>query len=207
MLVTLADARANAGDAAARELLAALGQAVARPASEGARLAAAEAARRTSQAMAARFLGDAPACDPTLRPKVPDFGKGRPLTLGERKSLARKRDRSLIARVLRDPDAAVIRILLGNPALTEDDVVRLSARRPIVPGVLEQVAKHARWSQRYRVIVALVKNPHTPTEVAVRLVPQLRRQDARDVARSQELAASLRLACRERSRKRSESIH
>ncbi|MGD8863380.1 MAG: hypothetical protein PVI30_25425, partial [Myxococcales bacterium] len=62
--------------------------------------------------------------------RVPEFGKGRVPSLGERKALARRNDRDLITRVLRDPHPDVIRILLGNPALTEEDVVRLCARRP-----------------------------------------------------------------------------
>ena len=63
--------------------------------------------------------------------RIPDFGVGRPLTLGERKSLARRPDRDLIARVMRDPNPDVIRILLNNPGLTESDVVRVCARRPV----------------------------------------------------------------------------
>jgi hypothetical protein len=128
--------------------------------------------------------------------RLPDFGKGRPLTLGERKSLARRRDRNLIARVLRDPHPDVIRILLGNPALTEEDVVRLCARRPVTPEVLREIFASTRWIVRYRVRRALVLNPFTPLDVAMQLAAHLTDQDARLVADSGELSDPLREACR-----------
>ncbi len=130
--------------------------------------------------------------------RVPDFGLGRPLTLGERKSLARRGDRDLIARVLRDPDPSVIRILLGNPALTENDVVRLCAARPLPPLVQREVFRSPRWVTRYRVKLTLVLNPYTPLDVALQLVLHLSRQDQHRIAHSEDLSGVLRDACRRR---------
>lgn len=130
--------------------------------------------------------------------------RGRPLSLGERKSLARKRDRNLLARVLRDPDPAVVRILLDNPALTELDVVRLCARRPVRPEVLAQVFQHARWVLRYRIRLALALNPHTPETITLQLLPHLTQGDLRSVAQSGELSERVRAAC---SLPRQRSLH
>src|SRR6188474_407470 len=55
---------------------------------------------------------------------------GRPLTLGERKSLARTRDREQLLLLTRDPHPAVVAILLDNPHVTESDVVRVATARP-----------------------------------------------------------------------------
>lgn len=130
--------------------------------------------------------------------RVPDFGMGRPLTLGERKSLARRGDRDLIARVLRDPDPSVIRILLLNPALTENDVVRLCANRPLPPQVQREVFRSPRWVTRYRIKVTLVLNPYTPLDVALQLATHLSRQDQRRVTNAEDLSGVLRDACRKR---------
>jgi hypothetical protein len=91
--------------------------------------------------------------------RVPDYGKGRPLTLGERKSLARRPNRKVLERVLADPHPAVIRNLLANPKLTEMDVLKLVSRRPLMPEVLREVYHDRRWGRRYRIKVALVRNP------------------------------------------------
>jgi hypothetical protein len=123
-----------------------------------------------------------------------DARGGRPLTLGERKSLARGRDRQALARALRDPHPGVTRILLENPSLTEDDVVRLCATRPIAPETLREVFQQRRWSARYGVQLALVKNPACPLDVAVQLASQLRRKDAREVAAAEDLRTEVRQA-------------
>ena len=128
--------------------------------------------------------------------QVPDFGRGRPLTLGERKSLARTRDRLMIGRVVRDPHPDVVEILLENPSLTEDDVIRLASRRPIAAGVLRQVFGCVRWAVRYRVRRTLVLNPCCPTDVAVQLGYHLSASDARLVASSPDLGPKVREACR-----------
>jgi hypothetical protein len=132
--------------------------------------------------------------DPALRRSL-QTGKGRPLSLGERKSLARRRDRNLLARAMRDPHPDVVRILLDNPALTELDVVRLCAQRPVLPEVLALVFAHARWIVRYRVRLTLALNPHTPEELALQLLPHLTASDLRAVARSGDVSARVRDAC------------
>jgi hypothetical protein len=132
--------------------------------------------------------------DPALR-RTRKAGKGRPLSLGERKSLARRRDRNVLARALRDPHPDVVDILLDNPALTELDVVRLCAQRPVQPEVLTLVFGHARWIVRYRVRLTLALNPHTPEEIALQLLPHLTATDLRAVARSGDVSARVREAC------------
>lgn len=124
---------------------------------------------------------------------------GRPLTLGERKALARRVDRRSVDRALRDPHPDVLRILLGHPVLTEPDVVRLAARRDVPRSVLREVFLSSRWVRRPAVRRALVKNPRTPLAAAVALAPLLDAGDAREVASSPSLDARLRGAC-ERAR-------
>ncbi len=102
-----------------------------------------------------------------------DFGR---LTLGERKFLARGRDRLRLDRLLLDPDPAVIRNLLLNPHLTERDVVRIASRRPARDIIQREIAA-SRFACRYRVRQALVHNPYTPTDLSLKLVGFLLRKD------------------------------
>lgn len=126
--------------------------------------------------------------------RVPDYGADRPLTLGERKSLARKPRRAMLGRIAQDPHPDVIRQLLGNPALTETDVVAMVARRPMPRAVLLEVAASARWTERPGVRYALVRNPYTPTHVAVSYVRGLVAPELREIAESPELPNVVRSA-------------
>jgi hypothetical protein len=125
---------------------------------------------------------------------------GRPLTLGERKQLARGGRRDLLDRLLRDPEPQVIRTLLGNPRLTERDVIVIAARRPTLAELQREVFAARRWVARYRVKRALVLNPYTPTDLAIRLLPFLREPDRQLVASDAELPVALREAARELGR-------
>jgi hypothetical protein len=128
--------------------------------------------------------------------RVPDYGKGRPLTLGERKSLARRPNRKVLERVLADPHPAVIHNLLLNPKLTETDVLKLVSRRPLPADVLRELYRSARWGRRYRIKVAIVRNPSTPPSIATKLLPQLMRQDLEEVLEDQGLHPSVIISCR-----------
>ncbi len=102
--------------------------------------------------------------------------------LGFRISLARQPASRVLDRLLSDPDARVIRTILGNPRLTEADVVKLAASRRAAPEVLEVIAQDDRWIARYVVKVALVNNPTTPLRVVLSLLPYVLYQDLRAVA-------------------------
>jgi hypothetical protein len=124
--------------------------------------------------------------------RVPDYGMGRELTLGERRSLARRPNRRAFERLLNDPHPLVICQLLENPKLTEDDVVRLIARRPARVEVLQQVARRARWLCRRRVRLALLLNPGTPSEIAVPLVSTCNRTELSELSRAGDISLVLR---------------
>lgn len=131
--------------------------------------------------------------EPDERP-TGNLPQGRALTLGERKALARGRDRFMIDRLLRDPHPHVIAIVLGNPRVTEDDVIRLAARRPTYPDVQGEIARSPRFGHRPRVRMALVQNPFTPTTISVPMVSLLLRPDLASVLEATELPPVVRAA-------------
>ena len=117
---------------------------------------------------------------------------GRPLTLGERKALARTHRRDELKLLLRDPHPAVVAILLDNPHVTEADIVAVAAMRPAAPAALAKVAAHQRWSVRHAVKRALVLNPATPLADAIRLATTLRPHELAEIAADPALPETLR---------------
>jgi hypothetical protein len=189
---------AAAGDSDGQQVLLAVGWAMFDPRVEPRRPMLGAAARRAELHHIADFVAPPSAEDEgsDKAPRIPDFGRGRPLTLGERKSLARTHERRLIQRVVRDPHPDVIRILLDNPSLTEEDVVRVCARRPNDSEVLRTVYLHRRWVVRYRPRNAILRNPRTPLDIGLLLAPLLRTPELKEAATSSELTAPLRLSCK-----------
>jgi hypothetical protein len=128
--------------------------------------------------------------------------RGRALTLGERKSLARRPDRDTMQRLLADSHPDVIRPLLRSPRITEDDVVRLAAKRPGRGDVLAEIARSTKWSHRPRVRMALVMNPATAPEIAARIAGLLLRPELDFVVRSPGVPAVVRAVCLEHFERR-----
>ena len=105
------------------------------------------------------------------------------LALGMRRSLAKGNDPRRLEVLGRDPDPIVIRNLLRNPQLREEDVVRIAALRPVAPTTLCEIAKCARWNRQPRIRVALARNPHTPVELGVKMVASIPLADLRAMQR------------------------
>lgn len=116
----------------------------------------------------------------------------RPLTLGERKALARTHRREKLLLLIKDPHPQVVAILLDNPHITESDIVRIAAARPAVPESLSKVAAHPRWSVRHAVKRALVLNPATPLADAIRIATTLSQLDLLELSRDHSLPEMLR---------------
>jgi hypothetical protein len=116
---------------------------------------------------------DAQGDETVPRPKEP---------VGFRISQARQPVARVLERLLLDPDARVVRAILGNPRLTEAEVVKLAASRRAAPEVLEVIAQDDRWIARYPVKMALANNPTSPTRVVLGLLPYLLYQDLRALA-------------------------
>ena len=128
---------------------------------------------------------------------VPDYGVGRELTVGERKSLARSPSRRAFEKLLKDPHPLVIRQLLENPRLTEDDVLRMAARRPARLEVLEAIAQNGRWLSRPRVRLAVLFNPGSPPAMTMPLLSVCTRNELHDVLHHVDSSAVLRSAAHE----------
>ncbi len=122
----------------------------------------------------------------------------RPLTLGERKSLARTWKREVLERLLVDPHVDVVELLLRNPRLTETDVLRIATARRASAAVLELVLHAERWNCRPRVRRALLRNPNLPEAAAVRLVGLLNRPELRELGRDHTLPLSVSTAIHRR---------
>ena len=187
-------------DAAAVETLECLTHATADPslAYEARQRLYEAAVERNLPAIARLFIvaspqGDLPRhLEKQLGPERPLRPTDRPLTLGERKALARTHRRDKLSLLIRDPHPQVVAIVLDNPHVTEGDIVRMAAARPAVPEALAKIAAHPRWSVRHAVKRALVLNPSTPLADAIRIATTLRAPELAELAADHSLPEPLR---------------
>lgn len=144
-----------------------------------------------------RERADDPVIEIELEPRVPDYGAGRELTVGERRTLARRPTRLQIDRLLLDPHPLVLQQLFQSPVLTEDDVLRIASRRPSRPMALELLGGSTRWMSRRRVRMSLILNPGTPHGLALPLVSTCPRDDLQLVIGTTNLSKTVRAVAHE----------
>ncbi len=114
------------------------------------------------------------------------------ISLGARRSIARGEDHPVLERLLLDPDPAVIQHLLVNQRITEDDVLRIASRRPILGSTLGLIYASRRFGSRPRVLLSLARNPYCPTDVAIAALARLPMAQLRQIERDATLHETVR---------------
>ncbi|MFU8806151.1 MAG: hypothetical protein ACNA8W_20230 [Bradymonadaceae bacterium] len=111
----------------------------------------------------------------------------RDVSVGERRMLAAGPQRQFLERLLLDSNPLVIRKLLGNPHLRQQDVLIVATRRPTTPELLLEVALAVRWFQNSTIREALALNPFSRTGLVLKILPSLHIRALRMLAFSGDL--------------------
>lgn len=114
------------------------------------------------------------------------------LPVGQKLTLARRGPARVAGAILSEGHSQVIKIALNNPLLAESQILKVLAKEGVPERVVAAIAQHPKWSCRYNVRMALVRNPHTPFPFLLALLSQLNRNDLREIAGTSELAVHLR---------------
>ena len=124
--------------------------------------------------------------------RSPMIDRERDVTLGERRTLARRTDRDVLDRLLLDPDPIVVRNLLRNPRILERDVLKIASAQPTPVAVLQEVMRSDRWCTRRSVQLALIQNPDPPPNLARPLVELLDESGLREVNEARSIHPRVR---------------
>jgi len=116
------------------------------------------------------------------------------MAVGERIALARVAGRGAIAALRSDPDPAVIRTLLFNPRVVEEDAVGIATGRQTPAEVLGALAESARWACRPPVRKAIARHPATPAPAALRAVQGLPTTALGELIRAPHVSTLVRVA-------------
>jgi predicted regulator of amino acid metabolism with ACT domain len=97
-----------------------------------------------------------------------------------------------IGEMVHDPSGSVVKALLSNRNISEQDILIIANRKNVPGDVLEVIARDRRWADSYQLRLALAKNPKTPLFVALSLARYLRLPDLADLTRSRFLPLAYR---------------
>ncbi|TAN37509.1 MAG: hypothetical protein EPN25_15305 [Nitrospirae bacterium] len=118
--------------------------------------------------------------------------KLRSLPLGIKIALARRAHSNILLAVMEAGDESVIQVCLENPALTEGQICKLIAMPSTKAPVIRQITRNEKWTLRYYVRYALIRNLHTPLTRVVKFIPGIKTVDLRDLYADQKLPLATR---------------
>jgi hypothetical protein len=99
--------------------------------------------------------------------------------------------------LVRDSNRLVAEAAVKSPRLTENDATQIAAMRSVSDEVLRQIANNPELVRGYQVKLNLVTNPRTPFTFASRLLPHLRINDVRAIARSKNVPGAVNKAAKQ----------
>jgi len=127
-------------------------------------------------------LGYTPQVDNVVDEQVTSLGQSSfnrilNMSIKEKVVCAIKGSREERGILINSRNRLVVRSVLGSPKLTELEVERFASSRSVSDEVIRVIVANKKWVRRYGVTVALVHNPKTPIQAALRLVPLLHTRD------------------------------
>ena len=123
------------------------------------------------------------------------------MTTVEKQELAMTGDRMARMLLWKDPNKAIHPFVLRNRHLTSDEVRMMASYRNINPNALQKISENREWMRDQRIVSALVTNPKTPPQVAVRLVDRLSSAELRRLSRSSDAPRAVQRAARQKLHK------
>jgi hypothetical protein len=134
---------------------------------------------------------------------VPLFMQVQEMTVTQKIRSATLGNATMRMLLVRDTNRLVSEAAAKSPRLTENEGVRIAASRAVSDDVLRIVAMNRELTRSYQVKLNLVTNPRTPFSFASRLLPHIRTNDLRSIARSKNVPGAVsRLAIQQLNRQK-----
>jgi hypothetical protein len=124
---------------------------------------------------------------------VIDFGK---LKLFEKIRLATLGNAFCRQTLMRDSNRLVAMAAIRSPGITEMEVIRAAGNRAVSEDVIRYISNHKDYIKSYQVKLALMGNPKCPLALSLRMLPHLRPEDLKAMARSKNIPNALSVAAK-----------
>ncbi len=106
--------------------------------------------------------------------------------------LTRGASRTLRAILIRDTNQSVALSVVNNAAMSDDEIAQVAASRSVIDEVLTVISRRREWLAKYKICLALAKNPRIPVGVAVKLLPKLSVRDLRAMSKDRNVSDAVR---------------
>jgi len=85
--------------------------------------------------------------------------------------------------ILREQNRLLIAYVLKNPQIGMEEVLFVAKSSTTAPDLLSYIGNKREWSERSDVAIALVRNPKTPVQIAIKLLDFINPNELRNIAK------------------------
>ena len=133
---------------------------------------------------------------------TPPMEEGKRLTLtqkimkmnvAEKIKLATVGNKEARALLLRDSNKLVSVAAIRSPRITDGEALTIANNRAAPDDVLRVIYTNREWTKMYPLKVALVKNPKTPSGIAMRFLATLRDSEVKELARNKNVPSGIQM--------------
>lgn len=110
------------------------------------------------------------------------FARLQNMTVAERVRMAYRGNKEERLFLIRDNNRLVTAAVLRSPKTREADAETIANMKSVSEDVLRSIAFRREWLRKYSIMVALVRNPRSPIDVTIGLVPRLSQRDQKMLA-------------------------
>ncbi len=118
--------------------------------------------------------------------------KVRKMTMNEKMILAPKANKLERMALLKDLNPSVARLIIRNPRITDLEIVRMAKDIGTPADVLDAIGKNRKWVQKHEVKKAIVRNPKTPSRLALKQLALLSTKEIAILAKSQHVRDNIK---------------
>jgi len=114
------------------------------------------------------------------------------MTVGERLRLARMGGMSARRLLIRDINKEVAKSVLENPKITETEIEAIASMREAYDEVLRAIGTRKEWIGNYNIMLRLIKNPKTPTDLSLSYLSRVSKKDLDFIQKSKSVPEVVR---------------
>lgn len=118
------------------------------------------------------------------------------LTVAQRIRVAFRGNREERLFLVRDTNRLVSTAVLKSPKTNEADAEAIANMKSVSEDVLRAIAHRREWMKKYSLMAAIVKNPRSPIDVTLALVPRLAQRDQNTLANDRNVPEAVRVTAR-----------
>lgn len=112
------------------------------------------------------------------------------MALGIKITLAKRAGSNVLMKLIEDGMKEVVAACLDSSCITEGDIYKVICMKKIAPQVIRQIANHQKWSCRYQIQWALIRNTHTPLSCVVNFLKNIKTSDLKELYNAPEVPSS-----------------